>query len=97
MEAAFSRSTSTTGHSRSYYTLSVSRLSSTSPSAGLHRASQQKRQQSALQLGSLTNYATLQDAATEPRHQRTDAARGRSYTRIDRPKALSCGSPVVYR
>ncbi|XP_051252376.1 uncharacterized protein si:ch73-242m19.1 isoform X2 [Dicentrarchus labrax] len=84
MEAALSRCTSTTGQSRAYYTLSVSRLSARSPSAGPRRASQQ---QSALQLGSLTNYGTLQDCATEPRHQRAETARSRSDTRIDRPKA----------
>ncbi|XP_073339210.1 uncharacterized protein [Pagrus major] len=84
MEAAFSRSNSTTGQSRTYYTLSVSRLTTRSPSAGLHRAG---RQQSAPQLGSLTNHATLQDFAAEPRHQRAETARSRSITRIDRPKA----------
>ncbi|XP_074517834.1 coiled-coil domain-containing protein 162-like [Sebastes fasciatus] len=52
---------------------------------GLRRASQQ--QQSALQLSSLTNYTTLQDFVTEPRHQRAETARSRSYTRMDRRKA----------
>ncbi|XP_044023592.1 uncharacterized protein si:ch73-242m19.1 isoform X2 [Siniperca chuatsi] len=85
MEPAFSRCTSTTGQSRTYYTLSVSRLSTRSPSAGPHRASQQ--QQSALQLGSLTNYTALQDFAAEPRHQRAETARSRTNIRIDRPKA----------
>ncbi|XP_036928246.1 uncharacterized protein si:ch73-242m19.1 isoform X2 [Acanthopagrus latus] len=84
MEAALSRSNSTAGQSRTYYTLSVSRLSTGGPSAGLHRAG---RQRSAPQLGSLTNHATLQDFAVEPRHQRAETARSRSTTRIDRPKA----------
>ncbi|KAM6968645.1 coiled-coil domain-containing protein 162 [Tautogolabrus adspersus] len=83
MEAALSRSTSTTGQSRTYYTMSVSRLSATSPSAGLHRAAQQ----SALQLGSLTDDATLQDLAAEQRQQRAETARSRSHARIERPKA----------
>ncbi|TDG99230.1 hypothetical protein EPR50_G00207510 [Perca flavescens] len=51
---------------------------------GLHRASQQ---QSASQLGSLTNYATLQSFATAPQHRRAETARSRSNTRIVRPKA----------
>uniref|UniRef100_A0A3Q3EGF0 Uncharacterized protein n=1 Tax=Labrus bergylta TaxID=56723 RepID=A0A3Q3EGF0_9LABR len=83
MGAALSRSTSSTGQSRTYYTLSVSRLSATSPSAGLHRAAQQ----SALQLGSLTDDATLQDLAAEQRQQRAETAGSRSHTRIERPKA----------
>uniref|UniRef100_A0A4W6F2I5 Coiled-coil domain-containing protein 162-like n=1 Tax=Lates calcarifer TaxID=8187 RepID=A0A4W6F2I5_LATCA len=77
---------SITGQSRTCYTLSVSRLSTTSPSAGLRRASQQ---QSTLQLGSLTNYTALQDFAAEPRHQRAETARSRSNTRTDRPRADS--------
>ncbi|XP_060918900.1 coiled-coil domain-containing protein 162 [Labrus mixtus] len=83
MGAALSRSTSSTGQSRTYYTLSVSRLSATSPSAGLHRAAQQ----SALQLGSLTDDATLQDLAAEQRQQRGETAGSRSHARIERPKA----------
>ncbi|XP_008289483.1 coiled-coil domain-containing protein 162 [Stegastes partitus] len=86
VEAALSRGTSTTGQSRTYYTLSVSRLSTTSPSAGPHRTG---RQQSALQPGSFTNYTTLQDCTTEPRHRRAETAGSRSNTRIDRPKADS--------
>ncbi|XP_019133387.2 uncharacterized protein si:ch73-242m19.1 [Larimichthys crocea] len=85
MEAAFSRCTSMTGQSRTYYTLSLSRLSTRSPSAGPHRTGQQQQQQ--LQLGSLTNHATLQDSATQPRHQRAETARSRPDTRIDRPRA----------
>lgn len=54
--------------------------------SGLQRAG---RQRSAPQLGSLTNHATLQDLAAEPRHQRAETARSRSITRIDRPKAVS--------
>ncbi|XP_047197601.1 coiled-coil domain-containing protein 162 isoform X2 [Hippoglossus stenolepis] len=84
MGAAFSRRTSTAGQSRTCFTLSVSRLSSRGPSAGLHRVS---RQQSALQLGSFANPAALQDSAT--RHQRADTARSRSNTRIDRATAVS--------
>ncbi|XP_062252534.1 coiled-coil domain-containing protein 162-like isoform X2 [Platichthys flesus] len=80
--AAFSRRTSTAGQSRTCFTLSVSRLSSRSPSAGLHRVS---RQHSALQLGSFTNPAALQDSAT--RHQRADTAWSRSNTRTDRATA----------
>uniref|UniRef100_UPI0037E99645 uncharacterized protein n=1 Tax=Semicossyphus pulcher TaxID=241346 RepID=UPI0037E99645 len=83
MEAAFSRCTSTTGQSRTYYTLSVSRLSARSPPAGLHRAAQQ----SALQLGSFTNDATLQDLASEPRRQRGETAGSRSNARIERARA----------
>ncbi|XP_054470264.1 coiled-coil domain-containing protein 162-like [Anoplopoma fimbria] len=83
MEAAFSRCTSTTGQSRTYYKLSVSRLSS---SAGLHRATQQQ-QQSTLQLGSLTNYAILSGSATEPRQQRAETAKSHSNTGIERPKS----------
>ncbi|XP_033180902.1 uncharacterized protein LOC113127098 isoform X2 [Mastacembelus armatus] len=70
MEAAVSRCTSTTGQSRSYYTLSFSRLSTRSPSAGLHKVG----------FGSFTNYTTLQDLAAEPRQQRTGTARSRSNT-----------------
>nr|XP_019953455.1 PREDICTED: transmembrane protein FLJ37396 [Paralichthys olivaceus] len=66
-DAASSRCNSTAGQSRTCFTLSVSRLSSRSPSAGLHRVS---RQQSDLQ-----------------RHQRVDAARSRSNTRLVRAKA----------
>ncbi|XP_062296819.1 uncharacterized protein si:ch73-242m19.1 [Scomber scombrus] len=83
MGAAFSRCTSTAGHSRTYYTLSVSRLSTRSLSAGLQRASQQ---QSALQLGSLTSDAKLWDFAAEPRHRKAEAAGSRSNARMDRPK-----------
>ncbi|XP_053290812.1 coiled-coil domain-containing protein 162 [Pleuronectes platessa] len=79
---AFSRRTSTAGQSRTCFTLSVSRLSSRSPSAGLHRVS---RQHSALQPGSFTNPAALQDSAT--RHQRADTAWSRSNTRTDRATA----------
>ncbi|XP_042292989.1 uncharacterized protein si:ch73-242m19.1 isoform X2 [Thunnus maccoyii] len=93
MEAAFSRCTSTAGQSRTYYTLSVSRLSTRSPSAGLQRASQQ---QSALQLGSLTNHAKIQDFAAEPRHRKAETAGSRSNTRMDRPKAVS-ETPKRYR
>ncbi|XP_049452775.1 uncharacterized protein si:ch73-242m19.1 isoform X1 [Epinephelus fuscoguttatus] len=75
---------SLTGQSRTYYTLSVSRLSPRSPSAGPCRAGQQ---QSALQLGSLTSNTMLQDIAPESQRQRAEAARSRSNTRIDRPKA----------
>ncbi|KAM7376223.1 hypothetical protein PAMP_005966 [Pampus punctatissimus] len=80
---AFSRCTSTAGQSRTYYTLSVSRLSTRSPSAGLQRASQQF----ALQLGSLTNDTTPQDFAAVPRKHKAEAAGSRSNTRMDRPKA----------
>ncbi|XP_041667952.1 coiled-coil domain-containing protein 162-like [Cheilinus undulatus] len=83
MEAALSRCTPSTGQSRTYYTLSVSRLSDGSPSAGLRRAAQQ----SALQLGSLTNDATLQDLAAEQRQQRAERARSHSHARTERPKA----------
>uniref|UniRef100_I3IW26 Uncharacterized protein n=1 Tax=Oreochromis niloticus TaxID=8128 RepID=I3IW26_ORENI len=75
-----------TGQSRTYCTLSVSRLSTRSPSTGLHR----NRQHSALQLGSLTNYTTPQDFATEPRQQRAETARGHSNTSTDGPKADLC-------
>nr|XP_046268697.1 uncharacterized protein si:ch73-242m19.1 isoform X2 [Scatophagus argus] len=88
MEAAFSGRTSTAGQSRTYYTLSVSRLGTRSPSAGLRRASQQQQQhRSSLQLGSPTKSTTLQDFVTESRHQRAETARSRSNTRTDRPKA----------
>ncbi|XP_053192243.1 uncharacterized protein si:ch73-242m19.1 [Scomber japonicus] len=83
MGAAFSRCTSTAAQSRTYYTLSVSRLSTRSLSAGLQRASQQ---QSALQLGSLTSDAKLWDFAAEPRHRKAEAAGSRSNARMDRPK-----------
>ncbi|XP_034531399.1 coiled-coil domain-containing protein 162 [Notolabrus celidotus] len=83
MEAALSRSISTTGQGRTHYTLSVSRLSARSPSAGSHRAAQQ----SAPQLGRLTNDGTPQDLAAERRQQRAETARSRSNARIDRPKA----------
>ncbi|XP_071354884.1 uncharacterized protein [Trachinotus anak] len=86
MGAVFSRCGSTTGQSRTCYTLSGSRLSTRSPSAGLHRDSQQ---QSTLQLGSLTHYSPPQDSAAEPRHRRAETARSHSNTRIDRPKAVS--------
>ncbi|XP_045918386.1 uncharacterized protein si:ch73-242m19.1 isoform X3 [Micropterus dolomieu] len=79
MEPAFSGCTSTAGQSRTYYTLSASRLRTRSPSAGPHGVSQQ--------LGSLTNHTALQDFAAEPRHQRAETARSRSNARIDRPKA----------
>eukprot|EP00064_Thunnus_orientalis_P010332 superscaffoldBa00001395_g10358 len=52
--------------------------------AGLQRAGQQ---QSALQLGSLTNHAKIQDFAAEPRHRKAETAGSRSNTRMDRPKA----------
>ncbi|XP_025756859.1 uncharacterized protein si:ch73-242m19.1 isoform X3 [Oreochromis niloticus] len=86
VEAALSRGASTAGQSRTYCTLSVSRLSTRSPSTGLHR----NRQHSALQLGSLTNYTTPQDFATEPRQQRAETARGHSNTSTDGPKADLC-------
>ncbi|TKS86998.1 Coiled-coil domain-containing protein 162 [Collichthys lucidus] len=52
---------------------------------GPHRTGQQQQ----LQLGSLSNYNTLQDSATQSRHQRAETARSRPDTRIDRPKAVS--------
>ncbi|KAL3968597.1 granzyme K [Sarotherodon galilaeus] len=61
-------------------------LSRGASTAGLHR----NRQHSALQLGSLTNYTTPQDFATEPRQQRAETARGHSNTSTDRPKADLC-------
>ncbi|XP_030575513.1 coiled-coil domain-containing protein 162 [Archocentrus centrarchus] len=86
MEVAPSRRASTTGQSRTYSTLSVSRLSTRSPSAGLHWNSQH----SALQLGSLTNYTAYQDFATEPRQQRAEIARGHSNPKTNRSKADLC-------
>jgi len=55
---------------------------------GLYRTPRQ-HQQSALRLGSLTNYTTLRGFATEPRHQRTETAGRPSNTRTKRPKAVS--------
>ncbi|XP_072221575.1 coiled-coil domain-containing protein 162 [Leuresthes tenuis] len=90
IEAAFSRGPSTTDQSRTYCMLSASRLSTTSLSAGLYRTPRQ-HQQSALQLGSLTNYTTRRDFAAEPRHRRAETAGRPSNTRTKRPKAApSC-------
>ncbi|KAM3595187.1 uncharacterized protein V6R79_019853 [Siganus canaliculatus] len=83
MEAALSRRTSTSGPIRTCLTPSGRTSSSGGFSAGPHRPS---RQQSALQVGSLTNAATLQEFAPEPRWPRADAARSRSNTRIERPR-----------
>ncbi|XP_047193536.1 uncharacterized protein si:ch73-242m19.1 isoform X3 [Scophthalmus maximus] len=66
-EAALPGCTSAAGQSRTCFTLSVSRLSTRSPSAGLHRVSRQ--------LGSLTNSAALQDLAAERRHRRAETAK----------------------
>ncbi|XP_055361944.1 uncharacterized protein si:ch73-242m19.1 isoform X2 [Betta splendens] len=86
MEAAVSRCTTTPGPSRAYCTLSVSRLSIRSPSAGLRRAS---RQPSALQLGSVSNHGAAQELASEPRPQGAETAGGRLSARLDRAKAAS--------
>ncbi|XP_067336381.1 uncharacterized protein si:ch73-242m19.1 isoform X1 [Channa argus] len=83
METAFCMCTSTE-QNRTIYSPAMSRSSTRSPSAGLHRASQQ---QSALQSGSPANCSAPQEAATESRQQKAEAAKGRSNTRIDRPKA----------
>ncbi|XP_047466605.1 uncharacterized protein si:ch73-242m19.1 [Mugil cephalus] len=89
METALTRGTSTAAQSRTCCSLSVSRLSTRSPSAGLNRTSKQpqQQQQSTLQLGSLTNYITLQDFVPEPRHPRAETAWSRSNARADRPRA----------
>ncbi|KAG7510523.1 hypothetical protein JOB18_024247 [Solea senegalensis] len=72
IEAAFSRSTSTIGQSRTAYMPSVSRWSTRSPSAGLHR---------------LTNSTAFQELTSEQRRARAETTRSRSNARINRPTA----------
>ncbi|KAF7666918.1 hypothetical protein LDENG_00087360 [Lucifuga dentata] len=80
MEAAPSRCASTTGQSKSYYTLSLSRLGARSPSAGRQSTANQ-------QLTSFTNYADLDDSAAKPSQQKAKTTVNRSTSRLDRPKA----------